>query len=269
MNLFIHRKGTDTLAVISEGLSSFITNANRLIEDVEILLDSKRQASAVFLLATADEEMAKSFILLDMCRLDFSRHDNVLRALCRVFYDHVMKHAYNSVARFPREFRDMAHVKELWDVEINRWWPSSDIESGIPDMPHETYFTREMPLYVEFVDADQKWHIADTIGYSIYFEDMFGSNVVSKSKAALDRLRETADAGLYKPECLFILNETFRGKYIKEDTSTEEIIHLHATTAIRIQAEIGIPKERFFGSALDEWPVYHLVVNSRGSNKRD
>ena len=124
---------------ISNGIEAIIINSRRLHEDVELLINSERYASGGFLLATADEEMAKVFILLDMCRVDFQRHENILKGLCRAFYDHVAKHAYNKVITFFRPFRDMKHVKELWVAEITRLWPSGH-ESGEPDFPHETYF---------------------------------------------------------------------------------------------------------------------------------
>jgi AbiV family abortive infection protein len=93
-NLFMGMKYEDTIKRISDGLLSINSNASRLIEDVELLVNSNRYSSASFLLATANEEMAKSYILLDMCRLDFTRHENTLKNLCRAFYDHVMKSAY-------------------------------------------------------------------------------------------------------------------------------------------------------------------------------
>ena len=63
----------------------------------------------------------------------------------------VLKSAYIEIVRFPVEFRDMTHVKELWDVFIKRWWPSG-YESGEPSFPHDTYFARQTPLYVDFID---------------------------------------------------------------------------------------------------------------------
>jgi len=261
-NLFLRRKSLDTLKVISVGLSSFVVNSSRLIADVDLLECSARYPSASFLLATADEEMAKSYILLDACRLDFSRHQDVLKGLCRAFYNHVAKHAYNKVLRFPN-LRNMTHVNELWDVEVTRWWPSSDPESGEPDMPHDTYFAREMPLYVDFIDYDQDWFVPKKNTGKVNFEDDLDSRF-SESEAALERLRRTHNAGLYRPECLAILNETFRNHHIKEDTPNEEIIRLEEQTAEQIEKKIGIPRAQFCQSALSEWPLYHFVVSSKG-----
>ena len=93
-NLFTGLEHEETLKRISDGINAVITNAERLLQDVELLVKSDRYASSGFLLATADEEMAKVYILLDMCRLDFTKHENTLKHLCRAFYEHVAKFAY-------------------------------------------------------------------------------------------------------------------------------------------------------------------------------
>jgi AbiV family abortive infection protein len=90
-NLFMDRDCNAILEVISAGLTAILSNAKRLTQDVTLLANSKRFASAAFLMATADEEIAKSYILIDMCRLDFLRHHSVLKALCQAFYSHVAK----------------------------------------------------------------------------------------------------------------------------------------------------------------------------------
>ena len=96
-NLFTELDHSGTLNRISDGITAIINNVNRLLEDVEILAKSNKYASAGFLLTTADEETAKVYILLDMCRLDFIRHENYLKNLCRGFYDHVVKYAYKTI----------------------------------------------------------------------------------------------------------------------------------------------------------------------------
>ena len=184
-NVFVRRDREGSLELLSEGLVAFAENAARLIDDAVLLVKAERYGTAAFLVATADEEMAKSYILLDACRLDFSRYESVLRSLCRAFYSHVAKHAYSKVTRF--KWHNMAHVKEVWDVETTRWWSSPGYESGEPDMPHETYFEREMPLYVDFVDQDQKWFTPRAGTRKYVFEDAFaGHDALSESQAALE-----------------------------------------------------------------------------------
>jgi AbiV family abortive infection protein len=136
-NLFERRAPAETLDILSRGLDAVTANAGRLIEDATLLVNAQRYGSASFMLATANEEMAKSYILLDMCRLDFARRQSILSNLCHAFYDHVTKYAYTQIVRFSG-FRSMAHVKQVWDVNLIKWWSSGDVESGEPDMPHAT-----------------------------------------------------------------------------------------------------------------------------------
>jgi AbiV family abortive infection protein len=101
-NLFAKPSRDESLQIISQGLAAFADNAGRLLEDASILLKAERLASSQFLITTADEEMAKSYILLDACRLDLAHHTSVLRRLCRAFYDHIIKYAYNQNHKIPR-----------------------------------------------------------------------------------------------------------------------------------------------------------------------
>jgi AbiV family abortive infection protein len=157
-SLFVGRRPEATLQAISQGLILLLENAIRLKEDANILLKANRFASPKFLITTADEEIAKFYILLDVCRLDFSRHTSVLQRLCRSFYNHIHKYAYNQILLRLPAVHDMAQIKELWNVATTEWWPSTDYESGEPDMPHNIYFSRAMPLYVDFGDYDQRWY---------------------------------------------------------------------------------------------------------------
>jgi len=256
-NLFIKRDYDETLEAISQGLVAFVDNSDRLLEDATILLKEKRFASAQFLITTADEEMAKSYILLDACRLDFSRHASVLQRLCRAFYDHVTKYSYNQVVRFSN-FHDMEHVKEIWEIETTKWWPSNDYESGEPDMPHETYFVREMPLYVDFVDYDQKWSKPENIPYDYIFDKW--DNGFLETRQALGQLQRTRQEGLFSTQSLSILNGNFKKAYITEKTLSDQIRRLYEKTAQEIEGKLNISKDVFFHSALHEWPLYHFTT---------
>ena len=84
--------------------------------------------TARFLLTTAREEVGKAFIMLDMCRLDFARHQSVLRRLCTAFYSHIEKQAYFDTLQF-EGLQSFAHVAEWWRVEMIKWFPG-DLEGG-------------------------------------------------------------------------------------------------------------------------------------------
>lgn len=254
-NVFVGLDHHETLQRISDGIHAVISNAARLLEEVELLVGSDHFATASFLLATADEEMAKIYILLDMCRLDFSKHENKLKNLCRAFYDHVAKCAYNEVMRFEIEFRDMRHVKEVWIAEITRWWPSG-YESGEPDFPHDTYFKRELPLYVDFIEYDQEWHIPQQDTNKFYFNASFGEDIFSKSKDAMNKLSKTEDFQLFDIKYLQILNDTFRKDNFSENTETELITGLYEKVKSQLPKNL---QNSFEESALNEWPLYPFV----------
>ncbi len=258
-NLFEGLEYEQILKRISDGIKAAIENATRLLDDVELLLKGERYASAGFLLTTADEEMAKLYILLDMCRLDFARHENILKHLCRAFYDHVPKHAYNEIIRFSLQIWDMKHVKEIWISHITRWWPSG-YESGEPDFPHDTYFERELPLYVDFIEYDQQWHIPQHDTQKYKFDKIFGSDSFSKSKSALEKIDKTAEPGFFDPKYLEILNNVFKNHFISEETETEMILSLYKKIQNQIEKDL---QDAFEDCALTEWPLYPFAHISR------
>ena len=256
------REDSVTIKVISEGLAAIVTNVSRLIEDVKVLAATAHYSSAGFLLTTADEEMAKCYILLDACRVDFSRHQNVLKALCRAFYDHVKKHAYIQVIRDSKLFlyQDMDQVQYNWKLEIKKWWPG-DTMSGEPDMPHDTYFGREMTLYVDFLAQFQTWSIPNNASdKNEFFDDSFGESKLKKTEATFDTIRETKDIGLFRVDALVEFHESFKKHYLTEKTTTEDVLKVYRDAASRIRDNCGIPVDQFKNSALSEWPLYHFVL---------
>lgn len=251
-SLFVGLDHEQTLVRISEGIKAAITNAGRLLGDVEVLIKSERHASARFLLTTADEEMAKPYILLDMCRLDFSKHENALRNLCRAFYDHVAKHAYNKIIRFVGPLNDMKRVKELWMLDTTRWWEAG-YESEEPDMPHETYFERELPLYVDFIEYDGKWHVPDDASLEWVFHRIIGEDPFSESKKEHCKLNEAVEKELFTQDILVVLNATSKSTFFDEHAETETIIQMYEK--FRNLLPQGI-RDHFADSPLDQWPLY-------------
>ena len=261
-NLFDGDMRDITLDRLSKGLDAIVENAKWLLEDAKVFADAKRYTRADFLVATAEEEIAKSYILLDACRLDFTRHKSVLKRLCRAFYSHVEKYAYYKVAHFDAKvhFHDMKQVREFFHNELVRWWPSADMESGEPDMPHETYFKRELNLYVDFNDCDQQWTLVRPDEQKFIFDkQLLNSDPISDCYNLLNKLLDTRDKGLYKPEALNILNEIFKNQYITECTPTEQLLSLYKMAADKIGHSLKITSDQFEKSALKEWPLYHFL----------
>lgn len=258
-NIFKNRDDTEIVQLISDGLLVLKNNVVRLMNDVHLLIDADRYASARFLLARADEEMAKSYILLDMCRLDFKKYESVLRCLCRAFYDHVLKHAYTEIHRFGC-IHDLAHAREIWEFEITKWWPNHDPESGEPDMPHDTYFSREMPLYVDYIEYDQKWSIPSDESESFYFTETIGLDALSISEKYLEIIKSTDNVGLFQPQSLSIMHDIFKKTYIKENINKNDLIKFYQLIDERINKELSISKGTIFKTIYFGWPLYHFLT---------
>lgn len=256
-NLFEDSTPVKSFELIAEGLSASYRNADRLLSDAQYLLEGGRLSSARFLLTTSREEIAKSYILADMCRLDLEKHTSVLRCLCRVFYDHISKHAYLEVIDFPN-IHSMADAKKLWDIEVKRWWPASP-EDGEPDMPHDTYFDREFPLYIDYGDYDRRWLVPNNSDQNAYFMEVLGETPVSKAEELIKPWRDAGVASISTPETLSILNAIFKNHYIREGVTREELLRLYKQVAKRVTAESGIDAELFMESPFVQWPLYDFV----------
>ncbi len=258
-NIFMNNDEYAIIKLISSGLVAVMNNAIRLIDDVKLLIASNRYASARFLLSTADEEMAKSYILLDMCRLDFKKYESVLRCLCRAFYDHVLKNAYTAIHRFGT-IHDLKHAREIWEVEITKWWPNNDPESDEPNMPHDTYFSREMPLYVDYIEYERKWSIPNNDSESYYFTKTIGLDNLSVSEKYLELIRNTYNLGLYESQALKIFHDIFKKNYIKENTNNKVIRKIYDSIDEKLNVDLSIPKRTIFKSIYVGWPIYHFLT---------
>lgn len=260
-NLFEHQPPERSFELISEGLAASYRNADRLLSDARYLLSGGRLSSARFMLATAREEIAKSYILVDACRLDLKRHDAVLRRLCRAFYDHISKHAYLEVLKFPN-LRSLAEAKEIWFLETKRWWPAGSPDTGEPDMPHDTCFDREFPLYIDYGNYERRWMIPQDSDQNAYFMRTFCETPISRTEKTVQSWREANLAGVSAPIVLSSLNEVFSHHYFRVGASKandDELLGLYTFVAERVAAATNISKEVVLASPLVQWPLYDFV----------
>lgn len=258
-NIFEGPQEIRSIELLSKGLKAIITNTERLLSDVELLISSGKFASASFLRATADEEMAKFNIMLDMCRLDFEANNSTLKKLCSAFYDHIYKLAYNRIVRHQR-FYDMQDIKSIWLIEVKKWWPSEP-ESGEPSFPNSTYFTREVPLYVEFLEYDNCWHIPSNDTQRFQFESSVGlESSYEDSLKMFQKLLKTNQLRLIQPECLSILHDIYKDKYISDKIATDDIYKLFNNYTKSIENKININRDDILNSAIFHWPLYHFVT---------
>ena len=257
-HLFAGRKREAILQNLSEGIVGCTGNAARLLADVGLLAGSGRYASATFLVTTAKEEMAKAYILLDACRVDLSRHENVLRRLSRAFYDHIAKHAYYKIHRLPN-IVSMEALKQLWEAETTLRWVAGDPESGEPDMPHANYFHRELPLYVDFSDYTDAWIIPDDKSHRSQFEELIGLDVMKSTNKMLDRLRRAEHQGLFTPAVLDTLNASLRDHYFNESVSLQEVTNHYERLAVRVSRSTNVAVDAILRSPLAAVPLYHFA----------
>src|SRR5678815_163634 len=89
VEIFESKSPQSITAAVADGIRAVIGNVERILSDVDYLRADGRIAPASFLLATADEEFAKVFILIDACRLDPVKDACTLRCLCKAFYSHI------------------------------------------------------------------------------------------------------------------------------------------------------------------------------------
>lgn len=257
-NLFMIRSRDESMNIISKGFNAILLNVKRLLLDVDVLVKSNKFSSAHFLLSTAREEIAKSYIFLDMCRLNFSKNESQLKCLCKAFYDHIFKYAYFEINN-DWKFYNMKHVKDIWESETMKWWPNNDPTSGEPDMPHDTYFHREMPLYVDYIEYDQEWSIPDDTEETYHFKEILGGNIISKTSECFEKILFSDSIGLFNSRCLTILNDEFQNIYISEKTENSIIDNIYMKIALRLFTDQKIELESFNRSILKGWPLYHFL----------
>jgi len=245
-------------ASASEGIEAVMRNVERLLGDIDYLVAGRRAASASFLLATADEEGAKIFILIDACRLDPIRHASVLKGVCKAFYDHRVKYAYNAIRRYPPAFNGVATAWRFW---TKRWWPESpDPESGEPAMPHDTYFHREMPLYVDWDYYGKRWILPDNTMDPMRFAGGTEPSRLDTLRADLKQMKGATAGGLLSPSALLCVNEAWRNTYVNESTTPATLEKVQQQLIADLVARIGAPDETARRSPLLARPLYHFTT---------
>ena len=243
---------------LSEGIVAILGNTQKLVDDATVLVDAKRFERASFLIATAEEEMGKVYILLDMCRVDLARRQDVLHHLCNCFYNHILKHVYLDLS--VNEYAGIQELSELqrgFRVGAQKWWPS-DPESGEPDMPHDMYFEREANLYVDVDSYADIWVAPGNPAMNMRFHDSFIPSPLNMAREKLDKLCAEQNLELYQPEALKIFNEAMKGLRVDEKTPTTELLAAYARAGEKLELAVGVSSSDFTGSELHNWPMYWI-----------
>ena len=243
---------------LSEGIVVILGNAQKLIDDATVLVEAKRFERASFLIATAEEEMGKVYILLDMCRVDLARRQDVLHHLCSCFYNHIVKHVYLDLS--VNEYagiRELSELRRGFRVGAQKWWPS-DPESGEPDMPHDMYFHREANLYVDVDSYADIWAVPGSAAMDMRFHDSFIPSPLKTAGERLAKLRTKQNLELYHAEALQIFNEAMKGLRVDEKTTRTELLAAYARAGENLQLALGVLSSDFTASELHNWPMYWI-----------
>lgn len=243
--------------LVSTGISAILKHASALLDEAGILAAARRYERAEFLIATAQEEMGKAYILADMCRVDLAKWEDVLRRLCGGFYDHVLKNVYFDLCahRYPGIW-ELEHVQRCFRIGVQKWWPAP-AESGEPDMPHDTYFLREANLYVDFDAFSGTWTVPHLPSKSMLFESPFVSPLTD-ARAALQKLQATHELGLFGANALRTFNQRLKTLSINEQTPTKELMALYDQVGKDLETTVGVAPSAFMDSELRKWPMYWI-----------
>ena len=247
-------------AEAADGIAAVIANVERLVTETEYLYSGGRVATASFMLATAWEELAKVFILMDACRLNPEQQGSTMRRLCQAFYDHIVKHAYNAV-RHRVNVNSMAKAFAVWKIEVKRWWPESpDPEQGEPPMPHDTFFAREIALYVDRDWVTKRWIVPDNNVNAYRFDSTHWPSDFDRLRSELTMVKQDASNGLLSCGGLKIMNEVFGGDYVNNKTP-ETLLRKRNRTLVACLAEAtGQPESRVLESVVTARPLYHFTT---------
>ena len=243
---------------LSEGIVAILGNVQRLIGDATVLVEAKRFESASFLITTAEEEMGKIYILLDMCRVDIARRQDVLRHLCVCFYNHIIKHVYLDLS--VNEYagiREHSEVKHYFRVGAQKWWPS-DPESGEPDMPHDMYFEREANLYVDVDSYADIWTTPGNPAMNMRFHDGFLPSPLNTARDMLAKLQTKQNLELFQAGALQIFNKAMKDLRVDERTTRAELFTAYTRAGENLELTLGVSSSEFTASELHNWPMYWI-----------
>jgi hypothetical protein len=286
-NLFGHRDQQRALTQVSQGLEVIVGHSRALLEEVDVLVNARRFARARLLTAIASEELGKAHLLLDATRLDISTQEGALNRLCHAFYEHETKYAYMrcwrvsgpiarglsgsgrrppTIRRPPARRPSMASVGRDFDCDRVRWWPAGgtpDEPATEPDMPHDTYFDREMNLYVDYVTYNASWSVAGPSDHPSDFDDINGlRDVRAEAREQLGAFEVIQNGGALSPDSLKAFNSVWRGQYVVRQARDEDIVGLWYKAVEQVSRTSSCSSEQLLDSPLCLHPCYDLVVRS-------
>jgi hypothetical protein len=230
----------ERLDVLAEGLGLLTEQATILRDDVSFLDEANRRRGSAALGVIADEEAAKTLILLDLIRGGWNDQNQVRRQL-GWFYDHLARGIYAELCGMrPADFAEVCRLVEMYR-------PSHYLD-GPNDIDYifrnETLVQREEALYVDYIreENESRWVGPRSDGLS------FGHLT-----SALDLVISLGRIGCTSRRGLNIIASTWSGQTIQETTHWREVRSLN----VQIVRELG--REGLFSPDADETDTGRVV----------
>jgi AbiV family abortive infection protein len=269
-DLFGVRDTALRLQSLGQGIAAIVGSVRELLMDVEILAEAKRWARARFILATADEELGKAHLLVDVARLDV-KHENALRKLSAGFYDHVTKYCYMRAWRFRETVAPPYGIRlgHFFACDSIKWWPGDG--EGVPDLPHDTAFSRDANLYVDYSD----WTLGEWIAPDERASALdFGSEALGREILGLDDKRvstrehlaafeQLLTKGALELTALQAFHGVWRSRYVRASTPDADVEVLHGRTAAAVAPTSSCSVDEVLNSPLCLWPCYDFVAEPK------
>ena len=223
--IFENNSDEAIIEILSDGIKACYESAKRLRDDARKLIETKSFSTAGFLIATADEEIAKIYILMDMARLKFSKHESILRRLCKAFYDHLDKHIYFQIGL--ESWSNIAEIIERIKIErSNDYYEIDDYDFDThevlgPPIPNQAVTRREWRLYVDYSKIAKIW--TKPILEQRSFITSLVTEELRDTESLLQLLDDAYAISLFDKDCLVILHEEFSKLLINANTTNEQI----------------------------------------------
>ncbi len=213
-NLIVNKTEDEVLSSAAKGCEVILKNARRLVGDVDCLIAESRFSSASMLSATVEEEIAKVLLLIDLSRLDFERHRNIAKELCKAFCNHTDKAARFALFKDWSSIGSMSEAKSHTEHYKIEWFPA-DEDTGQPDLASDHAYRRDHSLYADIDWTNGQWSLPDDKWSSSFFESANGASW-SESVALLEQLERNRTAGLLSITVIQLLHEVYSPHFLCE-----------------------------------------------------
>jgi AbiV family abortive infection protein len=209
------------LDLISEGCRVILGNAERLVVDVECLSRGGGFASAGFLAATVEEEVAKVLLLLDLAKLDFVRRNNYAKNICTAFCDHTAKAARFLVFQQWPRLRSIREARRIIAEARIEWFPG-ELNGEVPDLANDAYYRREANLYADIDWTTGHWVSPENKSAADYFglESGASSSRWSETLVSLSRFAWCRDRGLFDGPAIEVVHRAYMPVFVGEDADS-------------------------------------------------